>query len=114
MTSATTLLATVEPNHTIKVPATLSVGEQVLIVRIPSFMALFNDEERRARFATTREAVQHALETQSAKQSPSNEEIVRLVKRARQATSNRPPAERVALGRLPEGADARGESPAGA
>ena len=87
MTSVTTLLATVEPNHTIKVPTTLPVGEQVLIVRIPSIMALFNDEERRERFAATREAVQHALDAQYPKQALSNEEFVQLVKKARHATN---------------------------
>lgn len=87
MTSATTLLATVEPNHTIKVPSTLPVGEQVLIVRIPSIMALFNDEERRVRFAATREAIQHALDAQFPKQTVSDEEIVRLVKKARRTTN---------------------------
>lgn len=83
MTSATTLLATVEPNHTIKVPTTLPVGEQVLIVRIPSIVALMSDEERRARFAATREALQSAINAKFPKQTPSDAEIVRLVKKAR-------------------------------
>lgn len=86
MSAATTLVATIEPDHTIKLPAYLAVGEQVLVVPLPSITALLNDTSRRARFAATRKAVQAALERAQPAQTLSNEEIVGLVKRARRAT----------------------------
>lgn len=81
-----TLIATVEPNHTVKVPASLAVGEQVLIMPVPSIAALLNDAPRRARFAATRKAIQEALAKNSVTVSLSNQEIVSLVKQARRAT----------------------------
>ncbi|MEZ4617887.1 MAG: hypothetical protein R2867_20590 [Caldilineaceae bacterium] len=54
MLAANTLIATIESDHIIKLPAYLSIGEQVLVVRIPSIDALLNDGSRRARFAATR------------------------------------------------------------
>ena len=86
MLAANTLVATIEPDHTIKLPAYLSIGEQVLVVRIPSVDALLNDASRRLRFAATRKAIQEAIQSNHAPQVPSNEEIVQLVKRARHAT----------------------------
>jgi len=86
MVAANTLIATIEPDHTIKLPAYLSIGEQVLVVRIPSIDALFDDASRRARFAATRKAIQEALQNKQTASVPSNEEIVQLVKRARHAT----------------------------
>lgn len=86
MLAANTLVATIEPDHTIKLPAYLSIGEQVLVVRIPSITALLNDASRRARFAATRKAVQDAMQGNQASSTLSNAEIVQLVKRARQAT----------------------------
>lgn len=86
MSAATTLVATIEPDHTIKLPSHLAVGEQVLIVPLPSIAALLNDAGRRARFAATRKAVQVAMDSAQPAQTISNEEIVQLVKRARRAT----------------------------
>ena len=88
MSIATTLIATIEPDHTIKVPAHLPVGEQVLIVRMPSITALLSDDAPRARFAATRKAVQNAIAAKSPGQTLSNDEIVRLVKKARRATNS--------------------------
>jgi hypothetical protein len=84
MTSAAAVIATVESNHTIKVPASLPVGEQVLVMQIPSIATLLSDAARRDRFAATRRAIQSAIKTHSL--APSNQEIVRLVKCAGQAT----------------------------
>ena len=81
-----TLIATVEPNHTVKVPTSLAVGEQVLIMPVPSITALLNDAARRARFAATRKALQEAVAKNSATVSLTNQEIVSLVKKARRAT----------------------------
>jgi hypothetical protein len=86
MLTANTLVATIEPDHTIKLPAYLSIGEQVLVVRIPSIDALLNDGSRRARFAATRKAIQAAIQSNLTPNVPSNEEVVQLVKRARHAT----------------------------
>jgi hypothetical protein len=86
MLAANTLVATIESDHTIKLPAYLAIGEQVLVVRISSIDALLNDATRRARFVATRKAIQNALQNKQASVVPSNEEIVQLVKRARQAT----------------------------
>lgn len=88
MVSASTLIATIEPDHTIKLPSYLSVGEQVLVVRISSIDALLNDAGRRVRFAATRKAIREAMQSNQAAQTPSNEEIVQLVKRARRATKD--------------------------
>jgi len=85
MSAATTLVATIEPDHTIKLPSHLAVGGQVLIVPLPSIAALLNDAGRRARFAATRKAVQAAMDSAQPTQTLSNEEIVQLVKRARRA-----------------------------
>jgi len=89
MTTAVTLIATVEPNHTIKVPIDLPVGERVLVMPIPSIAALLSDTARRARFAATRKAIHAALAADSVRQFSSNEEIVNLVKRARKSTRPR-------------------------
>ena len=86
MLAASTLVATIEPDHTIKLPAYLSIGEQVLVVRIPSIAALLNDASRRARFVATRKTIQDAMQSNQASSALSNAEIVQLVKRARQAT----------------------------
>lgn len=88
MLAANTLIATIEPDHTIKLPAYLSIGEQVLVVRIPSIDGLLNDAGRRARFTATRKAIQDAMQNNLAPNPPSNEEIVQLVKRARHATKD--------------------------
>jgi len=87
MISTTTLIATIEPDHTIKVPSHLPVGEQVLVVRIPSITVLLTDENRRNRFAATRKAIQNAIAANFSQQTLSNDEIVRLVKKARRATN---------------------------
>lgn len=86
MPTATTLIATVDRNHMIKAPAHLAVGEQVLVMPIPSIAALLNDPVRRARFAATRKAIQEAIAANSNPEYPADAEIVSLVKRARQAT----------------------------
>lgn len=86
MAVTNTLIATIEADHTIKLPSYLSVGEQVLVVRVPSINALLGDEERRTRFAATRKAIQAAMENPPATQAPGDDEIVQLVKRARRAT----------------------------
>ncbi|MEZ4866276.1 MAG: hypothetical protein R3C14_33470 [Caldilineaceae bacterium] len=87
MSAANTLVATIEPDHTIKLPSHLAVGEQVLVVPLSSIDALLNDASRRARFAATRKALQEAIQGSYAEQAPSNEEIVQLVKHARRATN---------------------------
>ena len=83
MSTANTLVATIEPDHTIRLSSYLAVGEQVLVVPLPSIDALLNDASRRARFAATRKAVQEAMDSAQPAQMPSNEEIVQLVNRAR-------------------------------
>jgi len=86
MSAVNSLVATIAPDHTIKLPSYLAVGEQVLVVRISSIDTLLNDADRRARFAATRKALQEATQGNHVGQAPSNEEIVQLVKRARRAT----------------------------
>lgn len=80
-----THLAVVEADHTVKAPAHLRVGEQVLVVQMPSALELFADAARRSRFAATRQAIQDALHATSATPTLSDKEIVALVKRARRA-----------------------------
>ncbi|MEZ4708756.1 MAG: hypothetical protein R3A44_16220 [Caldilineaceae bacterium] len=87
MTTMTTWTATVEANHTIRVPTELSVGERVLIAKMPSLATLLADPERRKRFAATRAALRQAIDEGFPRHTPSNEEIVALVKRARKASA---------------------------
>lgn len=88
MRSSTTLYATVEADHTIKVPADLPVGERVMVVRMPSAVDLTGDVARRARFAATRVAIVQAIAEGFPRTTATDEEIVALVKRARRAPGN--------------------------
>lgn len=88
MSRVTTWVATVESDHTVKVPEDLPVGEQVVIMRIPAMSTLLADPARRKRFAATRAAVRKALDQGSPRAPLSDEEIVALVKRARKTTEN--------------------------
>ena len=88
MSSLTTLIATVEADHTVKVPDDLAVGEQVMIVRSPNISALLRDPERRARFAALRAVVRDAAQWKTSDKALSDEEIVALVKQARKATQD--------------------------
>lgn len=81
----TSWLATVEPDHTVRVPTEVAAGEQVLIVRMPSISLLLKDPERRARFAATRAAVDKALNASAPTETLSDSQIVDLVKQARRA-----------------------------
>lgn len=82
----TSWVATVEPNHTVRVPAEVAAGEQVLIVRVPSLTALLSDPERRARFAATRAAIDSDLRREASVENISSEQVVNLVKEARRAS----------------------------
>jgi hypothetical protein len=86
MLTASTLIATIEPDHTIKLPSHLPIGERVLVVRLSSIDALLNDSSRRARFAATRKAIQAAMQNRQVAEVPTNAELVQLVKRARRVT----------------------------
>ena len=88
MNSSTTLYATVEADHTIRVPADLAVGERVMVVRMPSAVDLTGDAARRARFAATRAAIAQAIAEGFPHTAPTDEEIVALVKRARRVPRN--------------------------
>lgn len=83
MSTVNTIVATIEADHTIKLPSHLAIGEQVLVVQISSIDALLNDAGRRARFAETRKALQEAIRNSDAHQTPSHEDVVQLVKQAR-------------------------------
>ncbi len=87
MPSATTVISVVEPDHTVKAPPGVEVGAMVLVAPVPSMSELFRDAARRARFAATRRAIRNAIA--NAELAPlSNEDIVSLVHRARQAPRN--------------------------
>ncbi len=79
-------VATVEADHTVRVPVELATGEQVLIVRVPSIADLLNDRKRRGRFSATRAAIQSALQFGVPQESLSNQQVVNLVKEARRAS----------------------------
>jgi hypothetical protein len=83
MIAGAMLIATIEPDHTIKVPKELPVGEKVVIVRIPSIHSLLQDPDRHERFAATRAAIQNAIRLGYPSKEYSDEELVSLVKRAR-------------------------------
>ena len=88
MKSSTTLYATVEADHTIRVPADLPVGERVIVVRMPSVADLTGDAARRARFAATRAAIAQAIAEGFPRTAPTDDEIVALVERARRVPRN--------------------------
>lgn len=81
----TSWVATVEPNHTVRVPVEFPAGEQVLIVRMPSLSLLLQDPERRARFAATHAAIDSALNAGLPTEALSDGQVVDLVKQARRA-----------------------------
>jgi hypothetical protein len=83
MNERTSWIATVEPDHTVKAPAELAVGEKIMLVRLPASDVPVDDPERRARFAATHAAARKAIEAGDEQSILSNEEIVALVKRAR-------------------------------
>ena len=83
----TTWLATVDADHKIEAPAELNVGQRVIMRPAPDFEELLADPERQQRFAATREAIQEAINDEQYNSSLTNEEIVALVKKARQARS---------------------------
>jgi hypothetical protein len=87
MKSTTAVVVTIESDHTIKVPDHFPVGEQVMLLPIPSISALLHDAERRMRYTATRLALQKAVQAGFPPRSPSDSEIVALVKRARKATT---------------------------
>ncbi len=91
MKSSTTLYATVEADHTIKVPADLPVGERVMVVRMPSVADITGDAARRAVCGDTRgdsAAIARAIADGFPRTTPTDEEIVALVKRARRVPRN--------------------------
>ena len=79
MKSSTTLYATVEADHTIKVPADLPVGERVMVVRMPSVADFTGDAARRARFAATRAAIAQAIDEGFPRTTATDEESVALI-----------------------------------
>lgn len=86
--SPATIYATVEPDHTIKVPADLPVGARVMVVSVPSLVDMKDDVARRERFAATRAAIARAMVEGFPKTIPTNEEIETLVKSARRSSPN--------------------------
>ena len=80
-------ITTVDANRTVRIPAEIPTGEQILLVRMPSISSLLNDPERRRRFAATRKALKQAVARDDSADALSNEEIVAMVKRARNAKS---------------------------
>jgi hypothetical protein len=87
MSSFATTIAVVEPDRTVKAPPGVEVGAMVLVAPMPSMAELLHSAARRARFAATRRAIQEAMRVGSDIGSLSDEDIVSLVRRARQATS---------------------------
>jgi hypothetical protein len=88
MTERTSWIATVAPDHTVKAPAELAIGEKVMLVRLPASDMHVDDPARRARFAATRAAARKAIDAGGDQATLSNEEIVALVKRARKASQD--------------------------
>lgn len=87
MSSFATAIAVVEPDRTVKAPLGVEVGATVLVVPVPSLSELFHNAARRARFAATRRAIKEAMRVTCDAGSLSDEDIVSLVRRARQAKS---------------------------
>lgn len=85
MLSPTTVVAVVEPDHTVKAPPGLEVGAKVLLIPVPSLTELLQDTDRRARFNATRRAIQNAIAADTGTPALSDDAIVSLVRRARQA-----------------------------
>ena len=85
MSSFATTIAVVESDFTVKAPPGVAVGTMVLVVPIPSMTELFHDSARRARFEATHRAIREAMRVHSGTDPISNEDIVNLVRRARQS-----------------------------
>lgn len=85
MSSPATVIAIVEPDHTVKAPPGLAIGAKVLVVPMPSMMELLQDTARRARFAATRRAIGEATRVPTDAHSLSDEAVLSLVRRARRA-----------------------------
>jgi hypothetical protein len=77
------------PDRTVQLPADAPVGAEVAVVVMPPLEQLLKDPERRARFAATLAAIRKAVDERWPSSIVTDEEIVRLVKRARQ---NKPDA----------------------
>lgn len=86
MPSLATVISVVEPDRTVKAPPGVAVGSLVLVAPVPSMSELFHDAARRARFATTRRAIQEAMRANTEPAPLSDKDIVSLVHRARQAS----------------------------
>lgn len=84
MSSITTAIAVVEPDRTVKAPPGVEIGSKVLVVPLPSVIELLQDTARRARFAATHRAMREAVRDYADTISLSDEDIVSLVRRARQ------------------------------
>jgi hypothetical protein len=82
----TTFVSVVEPDHTVKAPSDLKVGERVLMMRLPSISALLEDATRRARFAATRREIGEAMRFAPLSSALTDEDIVGLVRKARRGT----------------------------
>ena len=86
MSSLTTVVSVVEPDRTIKAPPGVDVGTRVLVMPMPFMSDLLRDSARRARFAATHRTIREALLVSYDTEHLSDEAIVSLVRRARQAT----------------------------
>ena len=86
MSSPPTFIAVVEPDRTVKAPPGLAIGAKVLVVPMPSIAELLQDTARRARFAATHRAIRESMQSYADSQTLSDEAIVSLVRRARQAS----------------------------
>ena len=85
MKHASVSIAVVGADRMIVAPSNLSIGEQVMVASLPSLASLLADPARRRRFAATRMAISEAIRQESSQVPITNDEIVALVKRARQA-----------------------------
>ena len=81
----TTWLATVDADHKIEAPAAIPAGQRVIVAPVPDFEAVLSDPERAADFAAVREAIRAAMNDERYTSTPTNEEIVALVKKARRS-----------------------------
>ncbi len=61
MSSLTTVVSVVGPDHTVKAPPGVDVGARVLVMPMPSMSDLLRDSARRARFAATHRTIREAL-----------------------------------------------------
>jgi hypothetical protein len=88
LTETSAYVAIVGDDHTIILPAEIPVGSRVTITVIPPPSPAQTEDERLARFAATKSAIQNAIKAQHIPPALSASELQALIRAARKASQN--------------------------